>query len=89
MLSSDREVKEKKEILQNDFSIEMTKTLESEVSIMCNLSKGVEEKGIQKGILLSIRNLMETMGWLPEQAMEGLKIPEEEKRKYLDELKKA
>ena len=70
MLSSDREVKEKKEILQNDFSIEMTKTLESEVSIMCNLSKGVEEKGIQKGILLSIRNLMETMGWLAEQAME-------------------
>ena len=89
MLSSDREVKEKKEILQNDFSIEMTKTLEREVSTMCNLSKGVEEKGIQKGILLSIRNLMETMGWSVEQAMEGLKIPEEEKRKYLDELKKA
>lgn len=89
MLSSDREVKEKKEILQNDFSIEMTKTLESEVSIMCNLSKGVEEKGIQKGILLSIRNLMETMGWPVEQAMEGLKIPEEQKSKYLEELKKG
>ena len=70
----------------NDFSIEMTKTLEREVSIMCNLSKGVEEKGIQKGILLSIRNLMETMGWSVEQAMEGLKIPEEEKTKYSDEL---
>ena len=55
---------------------------------MCNLSKGVEEKGIQKGILLSIRNLMETMGWPVEQVMEGLKIPEEEKRKYLDELKR-
>lgn len=27
----------------------MTQTLESEVSIMCNLSKGVEEKGIEKG----------------------------------------
>ena len=39
--------------------------------------------------LLSIRNLMDTMGWSVEQAMEGLKIPEEEKRKYLDELKKA
>ena len=50
---------------------------------MCNLSKGVEEKGIQKGIekgieqgiekgiLLSIRNLMETMGWSVEQAMES------------------
>ena len=67
----------------------MTKTLESEVSIMCNLSKGVEEKGIQKGILLSIRNLMETMRWPVEQAMEGLKIPEEEKSKYLEELKKG
>ncbi len=99
LLSSDREVKEKKEILQNDFSIEMTKTLEREVSTMCNLSKGVEqgiqkgieqgiEQGIEKGILLSIRNLMETMGWSVEQAMEVLKIPEEEKSKYLDELKK-
>lgn len=29
------------------------------------------------------------MRWPVEQAMEGLKIPEEEKRKYLDELKKA
>lgn len=88
LLSSNREVNEKKKILQNDFSIEMTKTLEREVSIMCNLSKGVEEKGIEKGILLSIRNLMETMGWSAEQAMKGLKIPEEEKGKYLEALKK-
>ena len=29
---------------------------------MCNLSEGVEEKGIEKGILLSIRNLMEIIG---------------------------
>lgn len=35
----------------------MTKTLESEVSTMCNLSKGVEEKGIEKGILFSIKAL--------------------------------
>ncbi len=88
LLSSNREVNEKKKILQNDFSIEMTKTLEREVSIMCNLSKGVEEKGIEKGILLSIKNLMETMGWSAEQAMKGLKIPEEEKDKYLEALKK-
>lgn len=88
LLSPDREADEKKKILQNDFFIEMTKTLEREVSIMCNLSKGVEEKGIEKGILLSIRNLMETMGWSAEQAMEGLKVPEADKNKYLDALKK-
>jgi hypothetical protein len=52
----------------------MTKSLEREVSIMCNLSKGVEEKGITKGILASIRNLMESMSWSAEQAMMLLKF---------------
>lgn len=89
LLSSERGVEEKKEILQKDFSIEMTKTIEREVSIMCNLSKGVEEKGVEKGILFSIRNLMETMGWSAEQAMGGLKIPEEERKKYMNKLKKG
>lgn len=35
--------------MEEDFNIKMTQKLESEVSLMCNLSKGVEEKGIQKG----------------------------------------
>ncbi len=85
LLSTEREVEEKKKILQEDFAIEMTKTLE--VSTMCNLSKGVEEKGIEKGILFSIKSLMETMGWSAEQAMGGLKIPESERDKYITELK--
>lgn len=55
LLSTEREVEEKKKILQEDFAIEMTKTLESEVSTMCNLSKGVEEKGIEKGILFQLK----------------------------------
>ena len=32
---------------------------------------------------------METMGWSAEQAMEGLKVPEADKNKYLDALKKC
>lgn len=31
------------------------------VSLVCNLSKGIEEKGIKEGILSSIQNLMESM----------------------------
>jgi hypothetical protein len=88
LLSSERKPEEKKNILENDFSIEMTKSLEREVSIMCNLSKGVEEKGITKGILASIRNLMESMSWSAEQAMNALKIPEEERSKYATEINK-
>ncbi len=50
LLSSEKEAEEKKKILQDDFNIAMTKTLESEVSAMCNLSKGVEERGIARGL---------------------------------------
>lgn len=88
LLSSEWDATEKKKILQEDFSIEMTKTLEREVSTMCNLSKGVEEKGIEKGTLIAIKNLMETMGWSAEQAMSGLKIPDTERVKYISELEK-
>ena len=79
---------EKKEILQDEFDIKMTKTFESEVQDMCNLSEGVEKRGIQKGIMSSIQNLMESMGWSAEQAMTALKIPEAEQIQYIGGLKK-
>ena len=49
LLSSERDPSEKKKILEEDFSIKMTKQLEGEVSVMCNLSEGVEQRGIAKG----------------------------------------
>lgn len=88
LLSSERKPDEKKRILQDDFNIKMTKELESEVLLMCNLSKGIEEKGIKEGILSSIQNLMESMGWSAEQAMAALKIPESERVQYVHGLKK-
>ncbi len=61
MLSAETNPQEKKQILEEDFQIQMTQKLESEVSVMCNLSKGVEEKGMEEATLLSITNLMESM----------------------------
>ncbi|MGN0299523.1 MAG: hypothetical protein ACI4C1_10155, partial [Lachnospiraceae bacterium] len=49
LLSPDLEANEKKSLLQNEFDIQMTENMESEVSIMCNLSDEIEERGIQKG----------------------------------------
>ena len=94
LLSSEKDPAEKKKILYEDFDIKMTKELESEVSVMCNLSKGIEERGMEKGIekgmkegiLASIQNLMESMGWSVEQAMKALKIPESERSAYADNL---
>ena len=96
LLSTERSTEEKKKILQEDFAIKMTQELEREVSEMCNLSDGVEQKGIAKGraygiaegIATSIRKLTESMGWTIEQAMDALQIPTEERNGYLNMLKK-
>ena len=96
LLSSEKEAGEKKKILREDFDIAMTKTLESEVSAMCNLSKGVEERGIARGLeqgleqgtLNAIQNLMESLKMTAGQAMEALKIPEADKVKYTGMLNK-
>ncbi len=57
---------------------------------MCNLSKGVREKGRAEGradgIMSSIKSLMETMNLSIEQAMAALKVPENERQKYMDLL---
>ena len=81
---------EKRKILQDDYDIQMTQTMEKEVSVMCNLSKGVMEKGMTKGmtngILTSIKNLIKNMGVSFEQAMSVLEIPEAKRQKYMDLL---
>jgi len=98
LLSKTAEVDEKRQILQDDYDISMTQTLESEVSVMCNLSKGIEDRGIAKGIArgmeqgmsegtaAAIKNLTETLGLPVEQAMNALKIPEADRPKYMQML---
>ena len=59
LLSSEMHADEKKEILENEFQIPMTERMETEVEFMCNLSDGVEQRGIQKGIKLGIEQGIE------------------------------
>lgn len=90
LLGSGKDPERKKRVLQDDFQIEMTKKLESEVRSMCNLSEGVEkrgieigeERGIEKGTLQSLRNLMANMQLTAEQAMTALGVKEADREKY-------
>lgn len=59
LLSSDTTASKKKAVLENDFGISMTEKMEGEVEYMCNLSDGVEQKGIQKGITIGIEQGIE------------------------------
>lgn len=90
LLSSQTSEREKCELLENEFDIPMTSELESEVSTMCNLSQGVEEKGRQEGrqegivegILLSLRNAMKNRGMPIEEALDMLGVPKGDWQKY-------
>ena len=57
---------------------------------MCNLSKGIEERGIvrgrEEGTLREIENLMDTLNLTAEQAMAALKVPETDRLKYADRI---
>lgn len=88
----------KKNVLEDEFSIPISQSFEQEVSGMCNLSKGVLERGRKEGIkegieegikegiketrLQSIKDLMETLSLSFEQAVEALKIPVSERAEY-------
>ena len=50
---------EKKKKLAEEFSIKMTPRLERGVQEMCNLSEGVEQRGIEKGMALGIEKGIE------------------------------
>ena len=59
LLTSDKKAEEKKSILENEFQIPMTERMEAEVNHMCNLSDGVEQKGIEKGALITLWALVQ------------------------------
>lgn len=82
LLSSDIEPQKKKDILEQEFDIPMTEALERKVDDMCNLSKGVEEKGFEKAELQNIKSIMQNLKLTAEQAMEALNIAMDKRAKY-------
>lgn len=57
---------------------------------MCNLSEGVLQKGIaqgfaqgeEQGLLLCIKNVIDSLHWPIEQVMDALKIPDVDRERY-------
>lgn len=53
---------------------------------MCELLDRYENRGRESMLIESIHNLMDTMKWTAEQAMNALKIPDSERSNYLERL---
>lgn len=93
LLSTEMDSEDKCQILEDDFHIRMTQTLESEVSLMCNLSKGVEEKGIQKGrqegivaMVSALKELQIADTIILSKIREKFNLTEETAKAYLKEV---
>jgi len=52
LLSDKIKADKKKEILENEYNIKMTKSIERKVLGMCNISDGVYERGIERGMIV-------------------------------------
>ena len=80
--------------MEREFHIPMTERMEGEVEQMCNLSDGVEQRGIQKGIQQGIQqgihyavNILRKIGKADEDIltliMDEYHLKEEEALLYL------
>lgn len=50
------------------------------------LMKDEIDAAVEEGMVSAVRNLMDSMKWTAEQAMEAIKIPAEERGKYASRL---
>ena len=62
LLSDKIKADEKKKILENEYNIKMTESIESEVLGMCDISDGVYERGIEKGRLVGVIDTYKELG---------------------------
>ena len=91
LLSNAATAEEKERVLATDFHIPIDERLRGDVSGMCDLSKGLEERSFQRGLhqgehrgketnlLENLHSVMRKLGMGPEQAMDFLDVPEEDR----------
>ncbi len=98
LLSKETTPATKKHILQNEYHIPMTQNIEREVNYMGSISQGwvasTLKEGIKQGIkqgtestlLTALKNLMASMNWTVEEAMNALRIPEADRANLVSKL---
>lgn len=84
LLSDKIKVDEKKQKLEKEYGIKMSKELESEVSSMCNLSEAIEERGIERGRMYTIYDFIQSGMITPEAGAQKLGISVEQLKEDME-----
>lgn len=91
-----------KNLIENEYSIQITPSLEKGVDTMCNLSEGLVEDGIEEGMkkgmkkgmekgeesatIRHLKNIMQKMHLTAEEAMDMFDIPDAKRPRYAELL---
>lgn len=101
LLVSDLSPEEKVRCMKEDYGMMVTEEYEERVAEMCNLSVGVRAEGRREGLkkgrkkgredtlLSAVRDMGETLGLSPEQALDALRVTDEERTHILERLVSA
>lgn len=84
LLSDKIKIDEKKQKLEKEYGIKMSKELESEVSSMCNLSEAIEERGIERGRMYTIYDFIQSGMIKPEAGAQKLGISVEQLKEDME-----
>ena len=84
LLSDKIKADEKKQKLEKEYGIKMSKELESEVSSMCNLSEAIEERGIERGSMYTIYDFIQSGMITPEAGAQKLGISVEQLKEDME-----
>ena len=94
LLSDTMSSSERIEILDKKFDFDMSPDDKKEVSEMCNVSRGVYDKGMDRGITLgidkstlnSISKMMSTFNITIDRAMDIVEVPDEKREYYKNQI---
>ena len=91
LLSQELTINEKLNILGKEYEIPMEESFRKDVSVMCNLSQGIEEKGINKGIkegtLLTLISLVKDNLLSIDIAAKRMNMTEQEFKEKMENAK--
>lgn len=82
-----KSVEHTKTQIESMYNIQMTEKATKGVESMCNVSDGIEERGIDIGVFNSLRNLITTTGWDVTKALKMLIVPEDKHEMYTQKLR--
>ena len=89
LLSTTETVERRKQILEGEFNIPMTKEIEEEMQDMCNFGSAIQSYGEQTGQVKLILSTMRKHGWDVEKTMDFMDVEKKDRPLFAASVSKA